>query len=99
MKTVEELRSFVGTNYELLSDCGFVKPSTCITMEDKVEIVQAVGLHFVILRPKAELDQFLEGLDACGILHPLRANSALAKNYFTIDGRPQLTTGMAFHFN
>ena len=61
-----------------------------------MEIIQAVALHHVILRPKAELDQFAEGLDSCGILEAIRCNSAIVRNYFTVDGRPQLTTGIIF---
>ena len=63
--TDKELQTVVDTNFSTLLDHGFTKPSTSISLDDKMEIVQ---LHNVILWSKAELDQFAEGLDSCGIL-------------------------------
>lgn len=56
---------------------------------DKVDI-QALALHDVIFRSKAELDQFCEGLESCGVLS---ANADMARKYFCIDGREKLTSG------
>ena len=60
---------------------------------DKVHIVQAMALHDVILRSKAELDQFCEGLESCGVLGAIRRNADLTRKYFCIDGCEKLTSG------
>lgn len=85
------LRDVVTQYFDILVYCGMVKPSTSLSLADRPDIVQAVALHHVLLRPKAELDH---GLRACRILVYIRANSALVKNYFTIAGHPKLTSGM-----
>ena len=89
----DELRSVVESNY-VLSDSGFTRPSVLVKESDKVDIVQALALHDVILRSKAELDQFCEGLESCGVLGAIRQNSDLARKYFCIDGCEKLTSGM-----
>ena len=86
--TDKELQTVVDTNFSTLLDRGVTKPSTSISLDDKMEIVQAVALHYVILWSKAELDQFAEGLASCGILMAIM----LHKEFFH-EGRPQLTPG------
>lgn len=92
-KTKSELQSIVETHYSDLVDCGFMKTSARISEEDKVEIVHAITLHHVILRSKAEMDQFSEGLESCDVLAAIRSDPSLARDYFTIHGCPQLTAG------
>ncbi len=89
----KELQESAATNISTLIDCGFVKPYTTIKLKDKKEIVQAVALHHVILRCKAELDQFADGLNSCGVLRAIRCYSCFTRNYFTIEGHPSLTSG------
>ena len=89
----EELRCVIVANFSILLDCGFVKPATSVKMEDRVDIVHAITLHYAILRSKAEMDQFAEGLQSCGVLNALRQNSTLTKSFFTIGGNSKLTTG------
>lgn len=84
----------VNSHFTTLVECGFTKPSARITFGDKSEIVQAVALHHVILRSKAELDQFCDGLALCGVLQAIKCHSSLTRNYFTIDGFQQLTSGI-----
>lgn len=60
---------------------------------DKVDIIQALALHDVILQSKAELDQFCEGLESRGVLSAIRRNPDVARKYFCIDGRKKLTSG------
>ncbi len=59
-----ELQALMSEYFAILLDCGFTKPSTSVLLADKMEIVQTISLHQVILRSKAELDQFAEGLDS-----------------------------------
>ncbi len=46
-----------------------------------------VALHHVILRSKAELDQFCEGLDLSGVLNAVKCHPSLTRNFFNIDGK------------
>ncbi len=48
--TDKELQTVVDTNFSTLLDRGVTKPSTSISLDDKMEIVQAVALHYVILQ-------------------------------------------------
>ena len=77
----DELRSVVESNFDLLSDSGFTRPSVLVKESNKVNIVQALALHDVLLRSKAEFDQFCEGQESCGVLGAIRQNSDLARKY------------------
>ena len=92
--TEEDLRSEVASNFDFLNDCGFTKPFISVTERDKVKIIQTLGLHDVLLRSKAEIDQFAEGLQSCGVLDAIRQNPDLARNYFCINGMEKLTAGV-----
>ena len=41
-------------------------------MEEKDDLMRALALHFTLLRSKAVLDQFQEGLGALGVLNALK---------------------------
>ena len=43
--------------------------------------MQALGLHDVILRCKAEIDQFSDGVKSCGVLSALRKNIDLGRDF------------------
>lgn len=91
--TEEELRSTVATHYDVLCDCGFTRPSSLVKEKHKVDIIQALALHCVILRSKAEIDQFCKGLVSCGVLVAIRRNPDLARNCFCVEGHEKLTSG------
>ena len=43
-------------------ECGYNKPSTIISLEDKEEMVHYIWLHHVLFHPHAALEQFKRGL-------------------------------------
>ena len=43
-------------------DCGYSKPSSQLTLEDRQKLVHAVWLHYVFFSVHAELAQFRKGL-------------------------------------
>ena len=51
---------------ELLMDRGINKPVSMIRLQDKQCIVNAISLHYLILKSKAELDQLRSGLEILG---------------------------------
>ena len=65
--TEDQLQQTVAMHYDVLCDCGFTRPSSLVKESDKTDIIQALALHSVILRSKAEIDQFSEGLESCGV--------------------------------
>ena len=67
--------------------------SVLVKEKDKVDIIQTMSLHHVILRSKAEIDQFCDGLQACGVLGAVRQHPDLGRPFFTIEGQGHLTTG------
>lgn len=92
--TEDQLRSVIASHFDVLSDSGFSRPSVLVKESDKIDIIQALALHDVILRSKAELDQFCEGLESCGVLCAIRQNADLSRKYFCVDCREKLTSGM-----
>ena len=58
----DELRKIAMSNIDTITDCGFNKPIAKLELSDKVNIVQAVALHKVLLSSLGELTQFHEGL-------------------------------------
>ena len=63
-------------------------------MEDKNTLIQTVALHYVLLRNKAEMDQFCEGLKELGVLNALRNYPDLIGPLFMKGGLQTLTAGL-----
>ena len=78
-------------------DSGLTMPLAFITIDDRDTIIQTVALHHVLLKSRAEMDQFAMGLTALGVLDAVRANSALFKDYFLLVGRPSLGAGTCMY--
>ena len=47
----------------------------------------------MILRSKAELDQFSEGFEACGVLAAIERNPDVTREFFIINGQGRLISG------
>ena len=78
-------------------ECGFTKPLPRLTTVDKIDLIQTVTLHYVLLRTKAEMDQFAEGLRALGVLDVIRKYPELLRLFFTNKGMQTLTAGLRNH--
>ena len=72
-------------NFSFVMDCGFVKPTTTVTMEDIPALVQAVFLEYVLLRSTQEIAQFIEGLETLGIATLLRRHPRCLKKLLVHD--------------
>ncbi len=68
METDEDLRgTFDDSDHELvLLETGFRKPLSMLVMAD-IEVIQKTLKNHLLMRVKAELDQFQEGLAVCGV--------------------------------
>ena len=63
MVCVEDFRTFANEICDVILDCGFTKPLSRLVISDKVDVVQSIALHHVILKTLGELSQFREGLE------------------------------------
>ena len=77
-----------------LTEYGIAKPPTVITIEDKIAIVQSITLHHALLKSKAEIDQFIDGLSCLGTKSSITKYPQLVRKFFTILGIQVLTAGM-----
>ena len=94
MNDADELRSVVQDNFDLISECGFTKPTTRLGMNDKVTLVQSVALHQVILRTLGELSQFRDGLETIGVARAIEQNSAFLQEFF-VKKSSRVTAGVS----
>ena len=75
---------------ELLLSTGFQKPLRSLAMEDK-ECLRLV-LH-CLLKVKAEMDQFAEGLKSLGVLDMMKHHPDLFSSLFVDGGSTLITPG------
>lgn len=75
-------------------EAGITRPLTGITLDDIPYILKCVTLDSVILKQKAELDQFVDGLEAAGVLKSIQKYPGLWSPMFVASGAQQLTAGM-----
>jgi len=87
------LRKLATDNCALLIESGLTMPLALLTVHDKDTIVQTVALHHVLLKSKAEMDQFAQGLSALGVLDAIKDHSNLFECYFSADGVSTLVAG------
>jgi len=78
---------------ELLMGMGFRKPISKLKMDDKAMIKNNLIDYYCLLKVKAEMDQFAEGLQDLGLLDMMRRQPALFKNLFVASTAAHLTPG------
>ena len=86
----DELHPVIGENFDLISECGFTEPTTKLTMDDKVTLVQSVALHQCILRMLGEFSELHNGLD-----RHRAASKHYGQEYF-VNKKPGVTAGVLF---
>jgi hypothetical protein len=60
VSNVAELKEIID-KCDFRFECGFLKPTNSITMEDKETFVKVTKRHFVLNRCQSEMEQFLLG--------------------------------------
>ena len=73
-------------------DVGFTLPADCVQQAMKPSIVKSLSLHH-LLRSKAELDQFRDGLDCLRVLDCIKSKPEIMRQYFSFPNDP-LTAGI-----
>ena len=67
---------------DTLLECGYCKPFASLSLSDREDLLHALALHFIILRPKAELDQLKEGLASVGVAESMEMYPEILKSLF-----------------
>ena len=78
---------------DCLLQCGVTKPLTQLKVEDVPNIVRNIALHTTVLKVKAALDQFKDGLKEAGILSSIQAYPEYFKDLFIKSNMDSLDAG------
>ena len=78
----------------LLNDTGYRKAVCSLTLSDRPAIISALLDYHLMIKVKAEMDQFKEGLQTLGYLKVLQLDPSLWEEYF-LDKNMPLTAGIS----
>ena len=93
-KNIPELQEILMNNIDLFTKCGYCRPIMKVTMSDRVDIIQSVGLQEVLLNSLAELTQFKEGMRCLGVLDMIQEHKDLLRSFYCTDSKIQLDAGV-----
>lgn len=77
----------------MILETGYKKPLASLVLSDKPAIISVLKSH-MLMKVKAELDQFCEGLGTCGILSFIRLHPSVMSSCF-IHTPVDLTAGVS----
>ena len=80
-----------------LLETGYSKPLHLICLEDKESIINVVTDYHCIIKPKAPMDQFLEGLECGDVAEAMKVYPAIMKSLFC-PSASDLTAGI-YNYN
>ena len=83
----------VEDNASILLETGYHKPLSTLTVTDVPMLCNALRSHHGIIKVKAELDQFCEGLETLGVLQSVKKHPNLMRPLFVASSYVQLTRG------
>ena len=93
-KDDEELRSRALDMADCLIQCGITRPLTQLRIEDVPSLVQSIALYATVLKVKAALDQFVDGLKEACILTCIQEYPHLFRDLFVKSSTDCLDPGM-----
>ena len=76
---------------DIVLETGYRKPLG--TVSDKEEIIRVLKRYHTLIKVKAEIDQFIEGLQCLGIDHLIKEHPDLMEPLF-VNKNKSLTAGM-----
>lgn len=88
------MREVAGEHIDLLLECGYTKPVSLLSLEDKSELIHAVTLHKVVLCSLVELDQFRTGMAALGVAESLKQYHQVYTPFYCMGAGDLLTSGV-----
>jgi hypothetical protein len=93
MTDTEEIRKLAMSACDSLIDCGYTRALTQLSVDDIPNIVKSTALHSTLLKVKAEMDQFMTGLQEAGVLHAIQAYPSLFRPLFVADAVKPMSAG------
>ena len=63
---------------------GYTLPVTSVQLGDRDPLIQILRLHYVLLRSKAVLDQFITVLSCLAVLDSIRENPGMFEPYILL---------------
>ena len=91
-KSLQEIFADNDTSDKLL-ETGYRKPLTSLTLNDREEIVGVLKLYHTLIKVKAEIDQFVEGLQCLGIHGYMKLYPELMEPVFVNKNCKSLSAG------
>jgi len=82
-----------GDGLQLLYDTGFPKSINDVRVSDKRRLLSALIDYHLMVKVKAEMDQYREGLQTLGFLEVLNSNPEEWQPYFVAEEK-KLTAGI-----
>lgn len=73
--------------FEFLRDCGFLKQPHKISISDVDDIIQTVCTEFLLKRSAAEIQQFIDGLNALDIGRLIKSHPTQFKELFVYNSK------------
>ena len=70
---------------------------SALSLQDRDDIVSVVTTYHTIVKVKAEVDQFLDGLQSLGVHDYIKSHPDLMKPLFVADNITQLTSGKSLY--
>ena len=77
----------------VLLETGYRKALSSLTVEDLIGIKRTLRNFYMLLRVKAEIDQFLEGLSCLGVLDQVRSHPMLMQPLLIPSEKCKLSKG------
>ena len=76
---------------EVLLQTGFRKPLVKLTAADKDDVSSAIIDFHLMAKVKCTMDQFIEGLEACGLLAKIKEQPTLREPMFVHSNASKIT--------
>lgn len=65
-----------------LTETSYMRPLESLTLEDKEEIIGILIDYHCLIKPKAAMDQFSQGLQSTGVLHYIKHHNSVLRDIF-----------------
>lgn len=77
--------------FDFVQECGFLKPTLHVTINDVAKIVRSVCLEYVIIRSTCEMTQFLEGVQTLDVVSLIKLHPSAMRQVFTHNSSSTVT--------
>ena len=79
---------------DCLLQCGITKPLTQLKIEDVSNLVHSIALHATVLKVKAAIDQFMDGLREACLLPSIQKYPHVLRDLFLDSGMTHAEANM-----